>query len=92
MLDVIVHLSAMDECGMSRDYHFTVKIPEGDTDCLQEPCAADFNHDLIIGASDMMLLIGAYQTASADYDLNMDGGVTMSDLLLFIQAFGGSCE
>ena len=56
-------------------------------------CAADFNADGTIGASDMLVFLGAYGCVGAcgAPDLNNDGFVNTTDLLVFLAAYGQQC-
>jgi hypothetical protein len=57
-------------------------------------CAADFNNDGIVGASDMLIFLGAYGCVGAcgAPDLNNDGFVNTTDLLVFLGAYGAQCN
>jgi PKD repeat protein len=57
-------------------------------------CAADFNNDGFVGASDMLIFLGAYGCVGAcgAPDLNNDGFVNTTDLLVFLGAYGSDCN
>jgi hypothetical protein len=57
-------------------------------------CAADFNNDGFVGASDMLIFLGAYGCIGAcgAPDLNNDGFVNTTDLLVFLGAYGSDCN
>jgi hypothetical protein len=59
----------------------------------QNDCPADFNNDGIVGASDMLIFLGAYGcTGSCGApDMNEDGFVNSTDLLVFLAAYGTLC-
>jgi hypothetical protein len=58
-------------------------------------CAADFNNDGFVGASDMLIFLGAYGCVGAcgAPDLNNDGFVNTTDLArVFLGAYGAQCN
>jgi hypothetical protein len=57
-------------------------------------CPEDFNQDLVIGVSDLVMFNAAYGCAGncCPYDLNSDNVVSVADLLMFIAAFGDYCD
>ena len=47
----------------------------------------------LIGIADILLLLGDFGCpAECNYDMNGDGGVTTSDMLVMLSIFGTSCE
>ncbi|MFZ6050489.1 hypothetical protein [Halocola ammonii] len=64
-------------------------------ECIGTPisgCPGDFDNNLFVGTSDLLLLIGEYGCMS-DCQTDLDGNeqVSSSDLLIFLSLFGTSC-
>jgi hypothetical protein len=57
-------------------------------------CPADFDQDLVVGVSDLVMFNAAFGCAGncCPYDLNSDDVVSVADLLMFIAAFGDYCD
>ena len=52
------------------------------------PCVGDLNGDLVVNASDLATVLGAWGTADAAADLDHDGIVAASDLAIVLGAWG----
>ena len=57
------------------------------------PCPADLNGDLVVGVSDVLLLLADFGCLSAcSIDLDGDDAVTVSDVLFLLGQYGTPCE
>ncbi len=60
----------------------------------EETLAADFNGDQIVGTADFMMLLscfGPYEGCEL-YDMNNDGFMTVTDVMIFLSYYGMSCN
>lgn len=81
---------AEDESGNQAVF---VQNVESLDNCAPTPCTVDFNLNGIVDVADLVVLLGEFG-CSEDCMANIDGieGVYASDISLFLQFFGSSCE
>ena len=93
VLNVEVNSASLMGC---TDYHacnYDASLICDDGSCEYLP--GDFNGDLVISVSDMLLLLAefdCYAPAVCETDLDGSGFVSVSDLLMFLSYFGTACE
>ena len=78
-------------CGNTPDQIYGDWIDNGGntvTDECPEDCPADFNDDGEVDAADLGLLLSAWDTTEAQYDIDGDGVVGGGDLGTFLVAWG----
>lgn len=55
-------------------------------------CPADINRDLLVGLSDLSLLLSEFGTEGNRSDIDLDGFTSLSDLSILLSNFGISCN
>ena len=81
---------AQDESGNQADF---VQTLESLDNCTPNPCAADFNLNGLVEILDLGILLGDFGCLE-NCIANANGieGVNISDISMFLQFFGSTCE